>query len=106
MCAEKCRNRFQRRFLSDAADHPQNFQFILKGESVAGFCFHRCRSILQKPARTFFRERTKLVGAGYARCSHGCLNPASALCNLLISLAASACFEIVKPITGENQMGM
>ena len=57
MRAEKCRNRFQRRFLPDAADHPQNFQFILKSESVTGFCFHRCRSILQKPARTLFRER-------------------------------------------------
>jgi hypothetical protein len=61
---------------------------------------------LQKPARTFFRERTKFVRAGCARCPHCCLNPTSALCNLFISLAAGACFEIVKPITGENQMGM
>jgi hypothetical protein len=34
------------------------------------------------------------------------LNSTSALCNLFVGLAASPCFEIVKPITAENQMGM
>jgi hypothetical protein len=61
---------------------------------------------LQKPARTFFRERPKFIRAGCSRCLHCRLNPTSALCNLFISLAASPCFEIVKPITAENQMGM
>jgi hypothetical protein len=61
---------------------------------------------LQKPARTFFRERPKFIRAGCSRCLHCRLNPTSALCNLFISLATGAGFEVVKPITGENQMGM
>ena len=104
--AQERGNRLQRRFFSNALDYPQNFQFVFKGEPVAGLCFHHCRSISQKPARASFRERTKFILAGCARCPHRCLNSAPALCNLFISLAAGACFEIVEPITGENQMGM
>jgi hypothetical protein len=61
---------------------------------------------LQKPARTFFRERPKFIRAGCSRCPHCRPNPTSALCNLFISFAAGARFEIVKPIAGENQMSM
>ena len=104
--AQERGNRLQRRFPCDALDHPQNFQFIFKGKSIAGFRFHGCRSILQKPAHAFFRERIKFILSGCARCLHCCLNSAPALCNLFIALAAGACFEIVEPITGENQMGM
>src|SRR5205823_12435791 len=106
MRAQKCRNRLQRCFLSDALDYPQNFQFVFKRESVAGLCFHHCRSILQKPARALFRECKKFVLAGCARCLHSGLNPAPALCNLFVSLTPGPCFVIVEAATSENQMRM
>src|SRR5207244_8159824 len=82
------------------------FQFIFEGKSVAGLCFHRCCSISQKPTRAFLRERGKIILAGCAGCPHCCLNPAPALCNLFVSLAAGARIEIVETTTCENQMRM
>ena len=106
MRAEKRGHRFQRCFRCNAPDHAQNFQFVFKGESVTRFCFHRCRSILQKPARAFFRERAEFILTRSACCLHCCLNSATAVRNLFISLTAGAGFKILEPITGENQMRM
>ena len=68
----------------------------------------KCLVYASRPfgCRTFFCEREKIILASHARRLHCCLNSPAALCNLLVSLAAGACFEIVEPITGKNQVRM
>ena len=104
VCAEKRRHKFDRRFRIQPANHAQNLQLVLHGQPIAGLCFDRCGSSLQKPKRMFLRLREKFVLRRGPRLANGRANPASARRDFLVSRASRSHLEFIHAIPGKDRM--